>query len=71
VTTGAGKAGKARKAGILAIFLNWAGKAGKPLLFSDREAGKAGKPSLFSDREAGKAGISTFEILKNFNCFLE
>jgi len=29
-------------------------------------AGKAGKPVLFSDREAGKAGISTFEILKNF-----
>jgi len=46
---GAGKAGKAGKS---AIFLNWTGKAGKPV--------------LFSDREAGKTGISTFEILKNF-----
>jgi len=37
------------------FFFNWAGKAEKPV--------------LFSDREAGKAGISTFEILKNcFNC---
>jgi len=56
VTKGAGKVGKARKAGKSAIFLNWAKKAGKPV--------------LFSDREAGKAEISTFEILKNFfNCF--
>jgi len=28
------------------------------------KAGKAGKPILFSDREAGKAKISTFKILK-------
>jgi len=27
--------------------------------------GKAGKPVLFSNRKTGKAGISTFEILKN------
>jgi len=32
--------------------------------------GKAGKPVLLSDKEARKAGISTFQILKNFfNCF--
>jgi len=36
VTTGAGKAGKSA-----VFFLNWAGKAGKPILFSDREAEKA------------------------------
>jgi len=59
VTTGAGKAGKAGKAaGKSAIFKNWAGKARKPV--------------LFSDREAGKFGIPTFKILKNFfNCFFE
>jgi len=33
-------------------------------------AGKAVKPVLFSDKEAGNARISTFEILKNcFNCY--
>jgi len=35
-------------------------------------ARKAGKPVLFSDREARKAGITTFEILENLlRLFLE
>jgi len=34
VTTRAGKA-------EISYFFNWAGKTGKPVLFSDREAGKA------------------------------
>jgi len=42
----------------ISYFLNWAGKAGKAV--------------LYSNREAGKAEISTCEILKNFfNCFFE